>query len=351
MGLGNDTTARRPHDALFKAAFESPEQAAGLFACVLPPEIVAEVDWSSLRSEPGSFIDADLADRHSDLLFSASLRGAARRLLLYLLLEHQSERDPDMPLRMLGYEVRIWEAYRARHPRGVRPLILPVVISHAPGGWTEPHDFWALFDGVEALSNHQLAMSVPRFRLIIEDLAHRSNDDIKAWSLGVFQRLALWLLRDARDGRALLPNVTAWADALEAAHAEALRAGHGLRAFAQLMHYIWYVAGGVGFDAFRAKILEHVPASEEVVMTIAEELIGKGRAQGREEGRAQGREEGRAEGRVEGGAGALRLQLRERFGALDPDSDARIAAASPDELERYLRRIIHASTIADVFAP
>jgi predicted transposase YdaD len=47
---------------------------------------VAALAWDMARHEPGSFIDPDLADRHSDLLFSVALRDT--RAYLYLLLEH-----------------------------------------------------------------------------------------------------------------------------------------------------------------------------------------------------------------------------------------------------------------------
>jgi len=95
----------KPHDAVFKAAFELPEHAAELFRAVLPASIVASIAWPSLASEAGSFVDAELADRHSDLLFTVDLLGG--RAFLYLVLQHQSASDPDMPLRMLVYQVRI----------------------------------------------------------------------------------------------------------------------------------------------------------------------------------------------------------------------------------------------------
>src|SRR5690606_35658178 len=58
-----------PHDALFKSAFENPQHAAAELRHILPTELTHAIDWSSLRLEPGSFIDPKLADRHSDLLF------------------------------------------------------------------------------------------------------------------------------------------------------------------------------------------------------------------------------------------------------------------------------------------
>src|SRR4051812_38544168 len=90
----------RPHDALFRSAFESPEAAAALLRELLPVPVRDAITWDTLHRESGSFIDVALADRHSDLLFSARLRAGRgkAKALLYLLLEHQSTADPTMPL-------------------------------------------------------------------------------------------------------------------------------------------------------------------------------------------------------------------------------------------------------------
>ena len=77
-----------PHDAVFKAVFEQPEHAAAELQHVLSADLVAAIDWSSLALEPGSFVDEELADQHSDLLFSASAKGSGESVLVYLLFEH-----------------------------------------------------------------------------------------------------------------------------------------------------------------------------------------------------------------------------------------------------------------------
>jgi predicted transposase YdaD len=48
----------QPHDKLFKAGFSDPETTARFLRSQLPPALTAAIDWSSLRLEPGSFIDS-----------------------------------------------------------------------------------------------------------------------------------------------------------------------------------------------------------------------------------------------------------------------------------------------------
>ena len=81
-----------PHDALFKATFSQVERAAEELRWVLPPELVAQMDFDSLSLEPGSFVDDALREQHTDLLYSLRIGGRAARV--YVLFEHQSSVDP-----------------------------------------------------------------------------------------------------------------------------------------------------------------------------------------------------------------------------------------------------------------
>jgi hypothetical protein len=194
---------RVTHDALFKAAFEHPAHAAGLFRHLLPSALVNAVDWTTLALEPGSYVDEALARSHSDLLFSARI--GERPFLLYVLFEHQSRNDPQMPYRVLRYIMRIWKRHidRVGHPL---PLIVALVISHAPGGWTAPVHLHDLISPLPA-SLEEMGRFVPGFEIIIEDLAHMTNEQLEALALETFPELVLRTLRDARDVEQLDRNL------------------------------------------------------------------------------------------------------------------------------------------------
>ena len=136
-----------PHDLFARYTFGHPERAAAELRAVLPAHVVSQVDWSSLRREPGSVVDPELRETESDLLFTARLR-TGRSLLLYVLLEHQSRVDRWMALRMLRYVVRQVEHWRQQHPESTRlPVIIPLVMYHGRGGgWTAPRRVEELFE-------------------------------------------------------------------------------------------------------------------------------------------------------------------------------------------------------------
>lgn len=312
----------QPHDTLFKAAFEHPAHAAGLLRDLLPASLTEAIEWDTLALQPGSFVDPSLVKSHSDLLFSARI--GRRKVLLYVLLEHQSRVDRRMSYRVLRYITRIWDRHLEDEGEPL-PLILAIVISHAPGGWTAPvrlHDLIspapASIDGVEAL--------VPGLEILVEDLAHLSNEDLHDRALAAFPKLVLWALRDARDAEKLERNIGFWT----ATFAEALAAPSGIEAVAQLFRYFALVCEDLHFDQFRATLREQLPETERPAMTMAEELMQKGRVQGQ--------------------VTLLAKMLTRKFGDLPAEYRARLETATNDLLESYAERLLGAGTLAAVFA-
>jgi predicted transposase/invertase (TIGR01784 family) len=88
-----------PHDAVFRRVLGEPANAASQLRAVLPQALVGRLDLDRLARVSGSFVDATLRWRHSDLLFTAPLEG--REAFVYVLVEHQSGTDQLMPFRML----------------------------------------------------------------------------------------------------------------------------------------------------------------------------------------------------------------------------------------------------------
>jgi hypothetical protein len=326
------TMTTRPHDALFKSAFESPADATALLRELLPPAVCEAVAWETLGREAGSYVDPSLADRHSDLLFRSRLR-AGEPGLIYLLLEHQSTDDPALLQRVLSYQTRIWDRYRKERSKPRRserlPPVIAVLVSHVPGGWTAARSFEELFDpALMALPG--MAGLTPRFSPISLDLTLLSDDDLKARTLAPFQKLALWLLRDGRDPACLLGNFESWRPLL----IQAGRSRSGRDIIRALIEYMFRVIDPLYRDELRAKIRMLGRDSEEIAMTIAEQLHEEGRARGRQEGRIA----------------TLRSLLLFKFQTLDAAAEARLQAATPEAIDRYLQRVLVADSLAAVFA-
>jgi DNA-directed RNA polymerase specialized sigma24 family protein len=326
----------RTHDLLFQVAFESPEHAAALLREIVPAALSALITWDTLRCETSSFVDPALTYRHSDLVFSAQLRNGPSRI--FLTLEHQSTGDRAMPLRTLAYQVRIWNRFRKAYPTAPLPPIVVVLVSHVRGGWTRARSLGELFDALVP-ATPALAQLLPNVPLIVEDLAHRSNDDLQRRTLPAFPKLALWLLRDARDRRRLLDNFDAWVNTFE----EAERGPDGRDAITALLTYLFRVIDPKHHDELRAKLRQLGSHTEEITMSIIDMWVEQGREQGRKQGVEQGREQGRV--------AALRRLVLLKFDceALDDRFESALRRASPEAVDGYLQRVLTAASVAAVF--
>jgi predicted transposase YdaD len=327
-----------PHDLLVRYTFENPERAAAELRVALPPFVVAQVDWESLKAERNSVVDPELRETETDLLFSARLRDG-RQVLFYVLLEHQSQIVRWMALRLLSYVVRQLEHWRRQHPDSARmPMILPLVLYHGPeGAWTAPRRVEELFDVPEEERELWLAV-LPQFWYGLDDLTKQREEALRTRAAPALVRLVLLVLVYGRSAQ-LAQRLPGW----KALFDEAYRALNGEEEVTVLFHYLVKVAAkedrAVMVDMLES--LVGVQRAEELMGTLIEEYFEQGRVEGRVEGRAEGRVEGRAED-------VLRI-LAVRGVSVDSKARQRILSCTDlATLGLWLERAITATHIAEV---
>jgi predicted transposase YdaD len=328
-----DDNFDRPHDRLFRYAFERPEIAEGELRHLLPPEVVQAVDFTTLTIEPGSLLDTEHAELETDLLYRVQLAG--RESFVFLLFEHQSSADPMMPYRMLRYMLRIWERWTRSQPEPPRrlPLIVPLLLSNDQRPWSASRSLSELYaaptEVLVALGPHLLDVT-----LCIEDLPAQNSASLKARaSLHRFARLVLFALQRARSSTDFVAELAPWWDEMELL----ARTDQGEEDLALLIRYIHHAAD---FEpgSLRQLVRGLGRRVEETAMTAAERL------------RAEGKLEGKAEGKLEGQAQLLLRLLTFRFGTLPPAAQTRVAEASLEQLAVYAERVLSASSLDDVLA-
>lgn len=324
-----------PHDHLVRDTLAIPESVLPVLHAALPAALLAQLDLATLRSEPGTFVDRS-GETRTDLLFSARL--GERRVLLYLLLEHQSRPDPAMPRRMLTYMTRIWREHARTHRGAPLPVIVPIVLHHGEGGWTAPRRLGEMLDWDEA-TRAVLAPHVPDFELLVDDLARVPEAELLARGGAALGRLVVWVLRATRVGfdPALNPAlIERWAAELNEA-----QLGGPEEAFLHLMQYLLSTEEGAApFEA-----LEKAPLSERV----REIVMGSYQHRWMQEGEARGRAEGEARGEARGRAELLLKQLRLRFHEVPEALERRVREASIEELDRWGERVLSADALERVF--
>jgi predicted transposase/invertase (TIGR01784 family) len=358
-----------PHDALFKAALGRPEHARGVLHAVMPVALAETLDWSTLTLQPGSFVDSTLAAQHTDLLYSAASRDGAETLV-YVLFEHQSTLPTEglMAFRLLRYQVRIWERWRADHPNAkTLPIIVPVVMYHGQVRWSEPLSFDALLD-VPAAARPGLESLLVRFAYLLYDLSEISDDELRqSATTTALAKLVMICFKHARTREDFIEILSRWMDVMR----EVARAPNGLEALAQVMRYILEVNEHVGPEALQALVEREIgPEAKDTIVTAGQQLLKQGIEQGRQQGIEQGIEQGRQQGivqgrvqgieqgrvqgieqgRVQGVQEMLLRLLRRRFdGEMDVRIEQHIATATLDQLETWFERALSAARLADVF--
>jgi hypothetical protein len=304
----------QPHDKLFAATFGVPENAAGLLRSTLPADLSAVIDWDSLRLEPGSFVDSRFRQSHSDLLFSAAVAG--RETFLYVLFEHQSTRDPRLPLRLLTYMLRVWDRFDRLHPHPRKlPAILPVVLSQNAEIWDVPERLVELLDLPDELSG-TFHPYIPDFGYRHLQLAGMTYEEIPGTSAGIF---VLRAMKAERLG-ALLEDVVWEEDLLIQVPPEL---------FEMVLRYI--LGRDIDRGAFETRLNKiGNPQIRSKAMTLAQVY--------RQEGRQEGLQKGRQEDIIE----ALDL----RFGS-SPKTvrDAIFAIEDEEKLRILLRGAIQSASI------
>jgi hypothetical protein len=245
----------------------------------------AAIDWSTLKLEDGHYVDLKLAGSQSDLLYSASL-GDGAPVLFYFLFEHQSRSDPLMPLRLLRYMTRIWDRWiagRRSRPKRI-PAIIPVVMSHAPGGWSAATSMHELFDPrvVRLMGKH-----LPGFEFVLDDLWVQSNQQLFQRAASASAILAMVLLRNVKTSRDVLGLLRSCGWLIRAVY----EAPNGPELLFRFIRYVMEVAQEPppGQELREEVDRQLGPAAGEIVMTLAEQWIAEGVARGLAQGEARGR--------------------------------------------------------------
>jgi len=312
----------KPHDALARSTLSRLELAAPYFQSVLPGDLREALDFETLEHVPGSFIDPDLSERQTDLLFRAELEGGGESLL-YVLVEHQSTVERRMSLRLLVYVGRILDRWRKEHPDAERvPAVFPVVLYSGPRAWTAPTDLHSLLDLAppprEAAEHYS-----PQLRYAVDDLVGQTDERLEARPGPPLIRLTLLLLRHGHDDLPTLMEFLARAAGL----LNALSDPDDCRL---AITYILLIQEEAAREVLEALKPALSPDTLEVAVTALNPFV--------------------AEGILEGERRVLLRLLRRKFGALAPEIEARISQAKQADLERWAERTLEVGELEAVFS-
>jgi predicted transposase YdaD len=310
-------------------------------------KVLDRIVFDRLTVDPTTYVASDYRHVSSDLVLKVPLRPArgerSRRFLtLYILIEHQSEPDPLMLLRVLDYLVQIWKAQVRVHAQKQPSLadlrlqpILPVVLYTGTRRWEELGHLLDFLEGGEAFRDvtpefQPLFVSLPTFPAARLE----SAGGYFGWILELIQQRHTRL----EEFQGVLERVVR--------HLEEMAASERLR-WLELLSYIHAFVYHEREAPERPGLQEVITASvrtdehrqELTIMkqTIADEL--------REEGRLQGDRQATVRTLRQ----TLLRQLRRRFKRV-PKATEQVILATEDvtQLNAWLDQILTAATLAEM---
>jgi len=312
-----------PHDRFFKAVFSHEEVAEDFLRHHLPIEISALILPGSLEISKDSFIDPELKNHYSDLLYNVRMT-TGQPGHIYLLFEHKSHLEPLVALDLLRYLVSIWgQAVKSGQGRPL-PIIVPIVLYHGRRPWQINTDFASLFETPPALGVH-----LPNFRYVLTDLSALTDEELRG---GVLLQAALLVMKYIfRDE--LPERITGILSLLK----DLPRQQSGLEYLYTVLRYLSQGGNKLNSAQLTHAVQQTFERGEAIMSTIADEWIREGEQKGLLQGISQGE------------LTLLKRQLTRRFGALPAWAEAKLNHAGQLQLEAWADRVLDAVTLESVF--
>ncbi len=331
---------RNFEDRGMQALLQAPENARGLL-CIVASDLCKKLDFHRMVCEPVSFIARDLLKREADLVLRVPYRDPAKdeaaEVWVYLLLEHQSAPDIEMPVRLLNGISGLWNRQLRDFDSRDGPVrerrylpVVPIVLYTGETAWHIDAPVTSLMEVPADLERFQ-----PRFAVLPLDVKHTAPADLVAcghpfaWILRVIQEETSPL----KELGAVLAEAVRNIDGLEAVDMTALQTAlvflymllHHRRERGEADALVQKMAGGYPSAARKEAI--------DMAKTYAQELI----------------EEGEARGRVRSLRRSLLMLMGKKFGSVPEPIVQRVNSLEDTEaLDVLMTRVLDAATLDDM---
>lgn len=300
-----------PHDATFRQFLTQPEIARDFMEIHLPAELRAICDLGTLKLESGSFVEDDLRQYFSDVLYSLKTTAGADGYV-HVLIEHQSSPDKHMAFRLIRYAVAAMQRHLDAGYKKL-PLVIPVLFYT---GKRSPYPYST--NWLQEFEEPALAQKLYSSAFPLVDVTVIPDEEI----MGHRSMAALTLLQKHIRQRDLAELTDRLSTILLAGYLSSPQV-------ISLIHYIIEAGESADAQAFVRELALRVPQHEDELMTIAQQLEQKGIEKGIEKGIQLGEQRGIEKGRNEGKLEVARAMLDN---GLDRDSVMKMTGLTAEDL-------------------
>jgi predicted transposase/invertase (TIGR01784 family) len=255
-----------PHDKFFKESFSRKEVAQSFLQEYLPSAVGKKLDLEQLEILKDSFIDKELDEHFSDMLYGVPLGG--HRAYVYLLFEHKSYNDPWVGFQLLRSMVKIWELYRRHHPRARKlPIIIPLLLYHGKQPCGYPNSLKPLF-----IEFPEAAVYIPDFRTVVVDISHLPDDAIRGQ---IMEQACLLLFKYALSPQ-LFDKLGGVLQLLQ----QLSNKSTALEYIEVVLRYLTASVDSARMDDLKQLVVKAIEEGGDIMPTIAEKWILEGKQKG-----------------------------------------------------------------------
>lgn len=326
---------QNPHDKFFKETFGKVEVAKDFLNNYLPGSIMKIVDMSTLEPQKDSFINKELQEVFSDMLFRVDID--KREGYIYFLFEHKSYISKNISFQLIKYMLEIWESKMNKERIEELPVIIPLVIYHGKNKWNISTNLGQMINGYKELPE-DVKKYIPDYEYLLYDISGYTDEEIKG---GVINKIAMTTLRDiqTKDIEGVIESIYKMIEYL----IELEDKQTGIEYFETLMKYVFNARVDLTKEAI-IKVMDKIestyPEGSDLVMTLAEKF--------REEGKKEGKEEGIEIGERKSLVKTTIKLLTKKFGALPDETKEKISKLDADTLEIIIVEIFEYTSLDEI---
>lgn len=275
-------TKKPKHDQLFKRIMTNEIAAQEFLEYYLPSDFKENIDLSKITIEKESYIEENLREKFSDIVYSVKTK-SDETAFIYILLDHQSTIDYWIALRLWKYGLLLCERHQKNKDK--LPLICPILMYNGTEIYNAPRNLWDLFTD----SRQAKKLMTENYQLV--DLQSMSDDEIvQKKHLGMLEYIMKHIHQ--RD------MIKLWDEFLSRFKTTVIIDKES--GYVYMKSFLWYTDAKVPEDKqqeLERIITKHLSNEEKenLMRTIAEKYID----QGIEQGIVQGIQLGKAEGKAE----------------------------------------------------
>ncbi len=322
---------QNPHDKFFKETFGKVEVAKDFLNNYLPDSIMRIVEMDTLEPQKDSFINKELQEVFSDMLFRVNIN--KREGYIYFLFEHKSYTSKNISFQLLKYMLEIWESKMNKERIQELPIIIPLVIYHGKNKWNISTNLGEMINGYKELPE-DVRKYIPEYEYLLYDISGYTDEEIKG---GVINKIVMTTLRDiqTKDIEGVIESIYKMIEYL----IELEDKQTGIEYFETLMKYVFNARVDLTKEAI-IKVMDKIestyPEGSDLVMTLAEKF--------REEGKEKGIEIGEVKSLIKT---TIRL-LTKKFGVLPDKTKEKISKLDADTLEIIIVEIFEYKSLEDI---